>query len=135
MDLNSVSITGRFTRDVELRHTPSNMAVADISLAVNDSKKNGSGDYEEVVHFVDVTLFGRTAEVAAEYCSKGSRVAVEGRLCQDRWEDKEGNKRSKIKVMANKFVMLGSKGDSPGGGQPQQQAPASNQYEDSEVPF
>ena len=111
---NRVILVGNLTRDVELRYIPSGTAVTDISLAVNDRVKRNDEWIDEAT-FVDVTLWGRTAEVAAEYLSKGSPVLIEGRLKQDRWEQ-DGQKRSKIKVVGEKLQMLSSRGSGGGGG-------------------
>jgi len=102
------------TRAPELRHIPSGLAVTDFGLAINDRRKLGSGEWVEEVTFVDVTLWGRQAEVACEYTSKGSSVLVEGRLKQDSWES-EGQKRSKLKVIGDRIVLLGSAGGNKGG--------------------
>ena len=80
---NRVILLGNLTRDLELRYLPSGMAVTDIGLAVNDRRKNANGEWIEETTFVDVTLWGRTAEVASEYLSKGSPVFIEGRLKLD----------------------------------------------------
>jgi len=109
---NRVVLVGNMTRDPELRYIPSGTAVSDIGLAVNDRVKRGDQWVDETT-FVDVTLWGRTAEIANEYLSKGSPVLIEGRLKLDRWE-KEGQKFSKLKVIGEKLQMLGSRGD--GGG-------------------
>jgi len=119
---NRVIVMGNLTRDVELRHIPSGTAVADISVAINDRKKVGDEWVDETT-FADVTLWGRTAEVAAEYLSKGSPVFVEGKLKQDSWEDKEsGQKRSKLKIVADRMQLVGGKSDAPSPGQSQQQS-------------
>jgi single-strand DNA-binding protein len=110
---NRVILVGNLTRDPELRYIPSGTAVSEIGLAVNDRVKRNDQWVDETT-FVDVTLWGRTAEVANEYLSKGSPVLIEGRLKQDRWE-KDGQKHSKIKVVAEKMQMLGSR--EGGGGQ------------------
>ena len=109
---NRVIIVGNLTRDVELRYIPSGTAVTDISLAVNERIKKNDQWVEEA-NFFDVTMWGRTAEVAAEYLSKGSNVLVEGRLKQEKWEH-EGQKRSKVKIICEKMQMLGSKGGGQG---------------------
>lgn len=106
--LNRVILIGNVTRDVELRYTQSGMAVTEIGLAVNERKKSGNEWVDETV-FVDVTLWGRTAEVAGEYASKGSPVAIEGRLKLDKWQDQQGNNRSKLGVVADRFQLLGSR--------------------------
>lgn len=114
---NKVILVGNLTRDPEVRYIPSGTAVCDISLAVNsqwtDRKTN---ERKEEVTFVDVTLWGRTAEIAGEYLAKGRPVLIEGRLSLDSWEDKEtGQKRSKLKVVADTMQLLGSR-DSGGSG-------------------
>ena len=111
---NKVILVGNLTRDIELRHTNSSLAVTDLGLAVNDRRKNPQGEWVEEVTFVDITLWGRQAEVAHEYLSKGSRVLIEGRLKLDTWES-DGQQRSKLKVVGNNMVMLGGRGE--GGGQ------------------
>jgi len=112
---NRVVLMGNLTRDPELRYIPSGTAVSDIGLAVNDRVKRNDQWVDEVT-FVDITLWGRTAEVANEYLSKGSSVLIEGRLKLDTWE-KEGQKRSKLKVVADKMQMVGGRsGGSPSGG-------------------
>ena len=110
---NRVVLVGNLTRDVELRFTPQGTAVTDIALAVNERVKRNDQWVEEV-NFFDVTLWGRTAEVAGEYLSKGSSILIEGRLKLDRWEQ-EGQKRSKIKIVGEKMQMLGSRGGGGGG--------------------
>jgi single-strand DNA-binding protein len=109
---NRVVLVGNLTRDIELRYIPSGTAVAEIGLAVNDRVKRGDQWVEEAT-FVDVTLWGRDAEVANQYLNKGSSLLIEGRLKLDQWE-KDGQKRSKLKVIAEKMQMLGGK--SGGGG-------------------
>jgi single-strand DNA-binding protein len=123
---NRVILLGNLTRDPEIRYTPSGTAVADIGLAVNDRRKNANGEWVDETTFVDVTLWGRTAEVASEYLSKGSPVLIEGRLKLDSWEA-EGQKRSKLKVVAERMQMVGSKGGggNSGGARPQARRGAS----------
>ena len=114
---NRVILMGNLTRDIELKYTPSGTAVTDIGLAVNDRRKSASGEWVDETTFVDVTLWGRTAEVASEYLSKGSPVLIEGRLKLDTWET-DGQKRSKLRVTGERMQMLGSRsgGGSGGGG-------------------
>ena len=140
---NRVVLVGNLTRDVELRYTPSGTAVTDIGLAVNERIKRNEQWVEEA-HFFDVTLWGRTAEVAAEYLSKGSSVLIEGRLKLDRWEQ-DGQKKSKIQIVGEKMQMLGSRSGGGGGGRPttphsnaepvHQSAPSQGAPPDDEVPF
>jgi single-strand DNA-binding protein len=115
---NRVILVGNLTRDIELRYTPGGTAVMDNALAVNDRRKTASGEWVEEATFVDVTFWGRTAEVASEYLSKGSPVLVEGRLKLDQWET-DGQKRSKLRVICERMQMLGSGG---GGGEGQQRS-------------
>ena len=115
---NKVILVGNLTRDPEVRYTPSGTAVCDITLAVNaqwtDKRTN---ERKEEVSFIDVTLWGRTAEIAGEYLAKGRPVLIEGRLQQDKWDDKEtGQKRSKLKVVADGMQLLGSRQDAGGAG-------------------
>lgn len=112
---NRVVLLGNLTRDIELRYTQSGMAVTDIGLAVNDRRKSQTGEWIEETTFVDITLWGRTAEVVNEYCSKGQPLFVEGRLKLDSWE-KDGQKHSKLKVVGERIQLLGSKGGGGGGG-------------------
>jgi len=105
---NRVVLVGNLTRDVELKYLPSGMAVTEVGLAVNDRRKTPSGEWVEEPVFVDITFWGRTAEIAAEYLGKGSSILVEGRLKYDAWE-KEGKKFSKLRVVGEKLQMLGQK--------------------------
>jgi single-strand DNA-binding protein len=115
---NKVILMGNLTRDPEVRYTTGGMAVCDIALAVSHNwtdKKNN--ERKEDTSFIDVTLWGRTAEIAGEYLAKGRQVLIEGRLSQDRWDDKEtGQKRSKLKVIAEEMKMVGGRPDGAGGG-------------------
>lgn len=109
---NRVILVGNLTRDVELKYTQGGTAVTEVGLAVNDRRKNQSGEWVEETTFVDVTLWARTAEVASEYLSKGSPILIEGRLRLDSWET-DGQKRSKLRVTGERMQMLGGRG---GGG-------------------
>ena len=113
---NRVILVGNLTRDPELRYTPSGTAVTEIGLAVNDRRKNASGEWVDETTFVDVTLWARQAEVANEYLGKGSSVLIEGRLKLDSWENNEGQKRSKLRVVGERMQMLGGRGEGGGGG-------------------
>ena len=105
---NRVVLVGNLTRDVELKYLQSGMAVAEVGIAVNDRRKTASGEWVDDPVFVDVTFWGRTAEIAAEYLGKGSSVLVEGKLKYDSWE-KEGKKFSKLRVVGERMQMLGQK--------------------------
>jgi single-strand DNA-binding protein len=111
---NKVILLGNVTRDPELRYIANGTAVTDIGLAVNDRRKTASGEWVEETTFVDVTLWGRTAEVAGEYVTKGSPLLIEGRLKLDTWE-KDGKKNSKLRVVGERMQLLGSRGDGPRG--------------------
>lgn len=115
---NKVILLGNLTRDPEVRYTPKGTAVTDLGLAVNRTYTADNGEKREEVTFVDVTFWGRTAEVAGEYLKKGRPVFVEGRLQLDSWDDKQsGQKRSKLKVIGENMQMLGApRGAGAGGG-------------------
>jgi len=116
--LNRVILAGNLTRDPEVRYTPTGTAVADLGLAVNDRVKKDN-EWVEKPTFIDVTVWGRQAETTSEYLQKGSPVLIEGRLQLDSWETKEGEKRNKLKVVAERVQFLGSpkkggqQGDAP----------------------
>ena len=113
--VNKVILIGNLGRDPELRYISSGTAVTDIGLAVNDRRKNASGEWVEETTFVDVTLWGRTAEIAGEYVTKGSPLMIEGRLKLDTWE-KDGKKNSKLRVVGERMQLLGSRSGSGGDG-------------------
>jgi single-strand DNA-binding protein len=114
---NKVILLGNLTRDPEVRYTPKGTAVTDLGLAVNRTYTADNGEKREEVTFVDVTFWGRTAEVAGEYLKKGRPVFVEGRLQLDSWDDKtSGQKRSKLKVIGENMQMLGAPRGGGGGG-------------------
>lgn len=115
--LNRVFLMGNLTRDIEVRHTSQNMAIAKMGLAVNRKFKTQSGEQREEVTFVDCDAFGRTAEVMAQYLRKGRPVFIEGRLKLDQWQDQQGNKRSKLSVVVESFQFVDSgQGGGQGGG-------------------
>jgi single-strand DNA-binding protein len=108
-NLNKVMIIGNLTRDPELRHTPKGTAVAELGIAINRVWRDEQGQKQEDTTFVDVTLWGRQAEVAQQYLSKGSPCYIEGRLTLDTWDDKTtGQKRSKLKVVGETLQLLGA---------------------------
>ena len=133
---NKVILVGNLTRDPETRYTPGGSAVCDIGLAVNRSWfDKASNSRKEETTFIEVTLFGRQAEVAGEYLSKGRSVLIEGRLQLDQWDDKEsGQRRSKLKVVGENMTMLDKKSEP--------KSPADSFYDDTpggvpddDVPF
>ena len=109
-NLNKVMLIGNITRDPEIRYTPKGTALVELGLAVNRRYTAENGEKREEVTFVDVTLWGRTAEIANEYLKKGRSVYIEGRLQLDSWDDKTtGQKRSKLRVVGEEMQMLGSR--------------------------
>ncbi len=116
-NLNKVMLIGNLTRDPEIKYTPKGTAIADIGLAVNRNYTTESGEKREEVTFIDVTLWGRVAEIVGEYCKKGRPLFVEGRLQLDTWDDKQtGQKRSKLKVVGDNIQLLGGREGGAGGG-------------------
>ena len=122
---NRVILVGNLTRDIELKYTPGGTAVTDIGMAMNDRRKSASGEWVDETTFVDVTLWGRTAEVASEYLGKGSPILVEGRLKLDTWET-DGQKRSKLRVVCDRMQML-SGGGGGGGARPRSSSSSHDQ--------
>ena len=113
---NKVILVGNLTRDPELRYTPKGTAVAKVGLAVNRQWTSESGEKKEEVTFVDVDIFGRTAENVSPYMRKGRPILIEGRLRLDQWDDKAtGQKRSKLGVVAETVQFLGSPGEGGSG--------------------
>lgn len=112
-------MVGNLTRDIELRYTGSGMAIAKTGIATNRRYKTQSGEQKEETCFIDITLFGRAAEVANQYLKKGSKVLIEGRLVYETWTDQSGNKRSKHSIAVDNMQMLSSREEAAGGYQPQ----------------
>jgi len=105
--LNKVLLIGNLTKDPQLRFTPNGSAVADLRLAINRWWTGQDGQRHEETTFVDVTLWGRQAEVASEYLHKGAPVFIEGRLKLDQWQDKEGQNRSRLVVVGERMQFIG----------------------------
>lgn len=115
-NLNKVQLMGNLTRDPEVRYTPKGTAVTDISLAINRNYTGDDGQRHEETAFVDITFWGRQAEIIGEFMKKGRPLYVEGRLQLDTWEDKTtGQQRSRLKVVGENFQFLGSREDGGGG--------------------
>lgn len=126
---NKVILMGNLTRDPEVRFTQSNMAICKIGLAVNRRwKDTASGEWKEEPTFIDVTIFGKRGEAFAKYHQKGKPAFIEGSLRLDNWEDKTGNKRSKLYVVADEwqFVGGGREGGAGGGGGDYSRSPQSS---------
>ncbi|MDD4933102.1 MAG: single-stranded DNA-binding protein [Methylacidiphilaceae bacterium] len=117
-DLNRVFLIGNLTRDPEVRYTPKGTAVGDLSVAVNTSIRGQDGQVKEETCFVDIVAWGRQAETAKEFLHRGSPIFVEGRLQFDQWETREGEKRNRLRVRAERIQFLGrgkTAGSSPSG--------------------
>jgi single-strand DNA-binding protein len=110
--LNKVLLMGNLTRDPEVKYTPKGNAVGDLAIAINDSYKAADGTIKETVTYVDIEVWGRQAETCKQYLTKGRPVFVEGQLRLDQWETPQGEKKSRMKVRADRVQFLGS----PGGG-------------------
>lgn len=140
MSINRVMMTGNLTRDPELRSTASGMSVLGLRMAVNDRRKNQTtGEWEDAPNYVDVTVFGARAEALNRFLSKGSKLAVEGKLRWSEWENQAGEKRSKLEVVADDVEFLSPRDSGSGGGGGQgaqfsQQSPPSD-LEGEEIPF
>ncbi len=135
VSVNRVMLAGNLTRDPEVRYTPSGRAVSALGLAVNRRYRTSEGEDKEEVCFVDIDVWGRQAETCGEYLGKGSPVLVEGRLRLDQWE-KDGQKNSKLKVVADRVQFLGaprssSFGDGDRSGDPPKQETADADSSDS----
>ena len=113
---NKVLLMGNITRDIELKYTSGNMAVAQIGVAINRRFKTKEGETKDETTFVDCEAWGRTAEVMQQYLGKGKPVFIEGRLKLDQWQDKEGGNRSKLKVVIESFEFIDSRGGGQSGG-------------------
>ena len=124
--MNKVVLSGRLSKDVELRNFKDGGAVANFSLALNRRVKQSDGTYKDEASFVEVKLFGRTAEVANQFLVKGSRLLVEGRLQQEVWVDSNGQKRSRIVVVGEGIEFLDTK---EGGSTPQNSTPQNSERE------
>lgn len=106
---NKIILAGNLTRDIELKYTPGGSAIGNTAIATSRKFKAQDGTQKEDTLFVDITFFGRTAEIANQYLRKGSKVLVDGRLKLDQWDAQDGSKRSKHSVVVETLQMLGSK--------------------------
>jgi single-strand DNA-binding protein len=135
---NKVILIGNLTRDPQIKYTTGGTAVAELGMAIGRKwfDKTTNQQKEETT-FVDVTLFGKQAEVAGQYLAKGRPVMIEGRLQLDSWEDREtGHKRSKLRVVGENLVLMGGKrDDAPGEERQSVQPPSPESSSDDEVPF
>lgn len=147
MSINRVNITGNLTRDPELRATTGGTQMLAFGVAVNDRRKNPqTGAWEDVPNFVDCIVFGSRAEAVSRFISKGSKVAIEGKLRYSAWETKEGQRRSKLEVIVDEIDFLSRQGqqvtppaaeaakvaDTPAYGAPRAPEP---EFYDADIPF
>jgi len=135
--LNKVFLIGNLTRDPELRYTPSGTALAEFGLAVNRRYRGADGQDKDETCFVDINVWGRRAEVACEYLRKGRAVFIEGRLQYSQWEGQDGQKRSRLRVVADNFQFLGGRRDQPAARSEEEPPPPEPPAADKEgdVPF
>ncbi|WP_281950608.1 single-stranded DNA-binding protein [Nitrosophilus kaiyonis] len=149
---NRVIMLGNLTRDIELRYTQNGMAIAKSAIATNRRYKTQTGEQKEETCFIDITLFGRAAEIANQYLKKGRKILIEGRLVFEQWVDQSGQKRSKHSIAVDNLQMI-DRGETPSNYQPQNsyqqnskptqdyQAPSVKEeipeidIEDDEIPF
>jgi single-strand DNA-binding protein len=141
---NKIILVGNLTRDVELRYSPAGTAIAKFGIATNRTYKDTvTGENKKEVMFIDVTVFGRSAEIANQYLRKGSKVLIEGRLVLDQWVDSTGQKRSKHSVVAEKVQFMETKAEAQRNReyensyetpQPQAQAPKQQPKQNNEIP-
>jgi len=137
--MNRVFLAGNLTRDPELKQTNSGMAVTDLGVAVNERYKNRNGEQVERVCFTDVVVWGRQAETCTQYLTKGAPVLVEGSLQLDRWENADGQPRSKMRVRANRVQFIGRGHNADGASDDAQREPvpagAGDDVPDKDLPF
>jgi len=132
---NKIVLMGNLTRDIEIRYSQGGGAIGSTGIATNRKWKSQTGEQKEEVMFVDLTFFGRTAEIANQYLRKGSKVLVDGRLKLDQWTAQDGTKRSKHSVVVENLQMVGGRDENQGGnesysggGYNQNQAPQQGHY-------
>jgi single-strand DNA-binding protein len=115
-NINRVVLVGNLTRDPELRHTPGGTPVCSLRVAVNDRKRDESGNWVDAPNYFSISVFGNQAESCAQYLSKGRPVGVDGKLRWREWQAQDGSKREAVEVVADSVQFLGSRGDGEGGG-------------------
>ena len=135
--INKVILIGNLGRDPEVRFTQGGAAVANLNLATNEVFKDRAGERQERTEWHRIVVWGKQAEIAREYLTKGRQIYVEGSLQTRQWEDRDGNKRSTTEVRCQRFVMLGGRGEErgapPEGSEPE--IPADKNYSDDDIPF
>ena len=141
MSFNRIIIVGNLGRDPELRYTPQGTPVCSFNLATNERRKDkASGENQDIVTWFRVTLWGRQAETASQYLTKGRPVYIEGRLRVEEWTDRDGKPRHTLEVHGTDMQFIGGgnqerREETPPQSAPSQQAPASQEFNDDDVPF
>lgn len=143
MSFNRIILVGNLGRDPELRYTPQGTPVCSFTLATNERRKDRAGENQDVTTWFRVTLWGRQAETASQYLSKGRPVYIEGRLRVEEWTDKDGKQRHTLEVHATDMQFIGGRGDDAGGSNIRTESPASGRSEpsggddisDDDIPF
>ena len=115
MSFNKITVVGNLGRDPELRYTPQGNAVCNFSMATNEKRRDKSGEFQDVTTWFRITLWGKQAENASKFLTKGSSVYIEGRLRVEEWSDRDGKNRYTLDVHATDMQFLGSKGDEMSG--------------------
>ena len=141
-NINRVVLVGNLTRDPELRHTPGGTPVCSLRVAVNDRKRDESGNWVDAPNYFSISVFGNQAESCAQYLSKGRPVGVDGKLRWREWQAQDGSKREAVEVVADSVQFLGSRGDGDGGanqfvpaGAAQQESADFPATADDDIPF
>ncbi len=135
MAINNTNISGNLTRDAELRATNGGTSIASFTVAVNERRKNQAGEWEDYPNFIDCILFGARAEKLTQYMTKGTKVSVNGHLHQSRWQDDNGNNRSRLELVVDEVELM-SRTATQQGSQVQQNAPQTQQeYSTTDIPF
>ncbi|UFH59641.1 single-stranded DNA-binding protein [Sulfurovum mangrovi] len=132
---NKVILAGNLARDIEIRYTQGGSAIGKTAIATNRKFKSQTGEQKEEVMFIDLTFFGRTAEIANQYLRKGSKVLVDGRLTLDQWTAQDGSKRSKHSITVENLQMLGSRDEMGAEGSYQNNTMPSDNYRQPEPSY
>ena len=135
MSINRVIISGNIGQEPELRSTASGMPVMSFSVAVNDRRKDSSGEWTDYVNWISCTMFGNRAESVSMYLAKGAKVSIEGKLRWSQWETKDGQKRSKVDVIVDELEFMSSRGGSGEANRKASSADASSSIYDENIPF
>ena len=135
MSINSVSISGNLTRDCELRATQNGTQILTFTVAVNDRKKDQNGKWVDVPNYIGCCIFGNRAESVSQFISKGSKVSCHGKLRWSQWQDKSGQKRSKVEIIVDEIEFMSRKGQGEAQNQTQQQQPTNYTNQQQNGPY